>query len=123
GLRLGGTARPPVRGEAVGDRQAQTLMPLIEITEGKDLPDNGLFPAAVEVWLTDGRHARVRCDIPPGAPANPMSDAEIDQKYLNCAGVVLDPAATERTRVLIQDIDRLADVGELCSALEGGSRP
>jgi 2-methylcitrate dehydratase PrpD len=98
-------------------------MAVIEIRQADDLPDNGLFPAAVEVHLADGQSARMRCDTPPGTPANPMSQVEADQKYRSCAGVVLDPSAIERTRAMILDIDRLADVGELCSALEGGTRP
>jgi 2-methylcitrate dehydratase PrpD len=122
-LRFGALGSAQFTDEAVEDPLVQKLMALIEITESKDLPDNGLFPAAVEVWLTDGHHAGVRCDIPPGAPANPMSDVGIDRKYRSCAGVVLDPAAIQRTRAMILDIDRLADVGELCSALEGGTRP
>lgn len=108
---------------ALGDPLVQKFMALIEIRQAGDLPDNGLFPAAVEVRLANGESARVHCDIPPGAPANPMSDADADQKYRSCAGVVLDPPAIERTRAMILDIDRLADVGELCSALEGGTRP
>ena len=87
----------------------------------QNLLDNGLFPAAVEVRLADGHSDIVRCDIPPGAPAMPMSDAEADQKYRSCAGVVLDGPAIERTRAMILGIDRLADVGELCVALEEGA--
>jgi 2-methylcitrate dehydratase PrpD len=121
-LHFGALASAQFTDEAVSDPQVLKLMGLIEIIEGRDLPDNGLFPATVEVWLSDGHHARVRCDIPPGAPANPMSEVEIDQKYRSCAGVVLDPAAIERTRAMILDIDRLAEVGELCSVLEGGPR-
>ena len=98
-------------------------MTLIEIRQADDLPDNGLFPAAVEVRLADGHSDIVRCDIPPGAPAMPMSEAEAEQKYRSCAGVVLDGPAIERTRAMILGIDRLADVGELCVALEGGRRP
>ena len=98
-------------------------MTLIEIRQAEDLPDNGLFPAAVEVRLADGHSETVRCDIPPGAPAMPMSEVEAEQKYRSCASVVLDEPAIARTRALIMGIDRLADVGELCVALEGGGRP
>ena len=100
----------------------QKFMTLIEIRQADDLPDNGLFPAEVEVRLADGTTGRVRCDVPPGAPAMPMSDAEADEKYRSCAGAVLDAPAIERTRETILGIDRLVDVGELCVALEGGRR-
>ena len=115
--------QPQFTDEALGDPLVQKFMTLIEIRQADDLPDNGLFPAAVEVRLADGHSDIVRCDIPPGAPAMPMSEAEADQKYRSCAGVVLDGPAIERTRAMILGIDRLADVGELCVALEGGGRP
>jgi 2-methylcitrate dehydratase PrpD len=122
-VRFGALGSLQFTDAALGDPLVQKLMAVIEIRQADDLPDNGLFPAAVEVHLADGQSARVRCDVPPGAPANPMLPADADQKYRNCASVVLDPAAIERTRAMILDIDRLADVGELCSALEGGTRP
>jgi 2-methylcitrate dehydratase PrpD len=108
---------------ALDDPQVQRFMALVEIRQADDLPDNGLFPAAVEVRLANGESARVRCDIPPGAPANPMSDADADQKYRSCASVALDAPAIERTRAMILGLDRLADIGDLCNALEGGTRP
>ena len=104
---------------ALADPLVQKFMTMIEIRQADDLPDNGLFPAEVEVRLVDGERAHVRCDIPPGAPAMPMSEAEADQKYRGCAAVVLDASAIERTRTMILGIERLADVGELCVALEG----
>jgi len=121
-LSFGALGSPQFTDQALADPRVQKLMALIEIKQADDLPDNGLFPAAVEVELVDGRRERVRCDVPPGAPANPMSEAEADQKYRGCASVVLDAPAIERTRALILDIDQLADVGELCRALEGGNR-
>ena len=122
-LRFGALGSPQFTDAALGDPLLRKLMALIEIRQADDLPDNGLFPAAVEVRLADGERARVRCDVPPGAPANPLSDADADRKYRSCAGVVLDAPTIERTRAMILGIDRLADVGELCSALEGGTRP
>jgi 2-methylcitrate dehydratase PrpD len=122
-LRFGALGSAQFTDEALGDPLVQKFMALIEIRQADDLPDNGLFPAAVEVRLAGGHSATVRCDIPPGAPAMPMSEAEADRKYRSCAAVVLDAPAIERTRAMILGIDRLADVGELCIALEGGGRP
>ena len=122
-LCFGALGSPQFTDQALADPLVQKFMALIEIRQADDLPDNGLFPAAVEVRLADGHSDTVRCDIPPGAPAMPMSEAEADRKYRSCASVVLDGAAIERTRAMILGIDRLADVGELCVALEGGGRP
>ena len=97
-LRFGALGSSQFTDEALGDPLVQKFMTLIEIRQADDLPDNGLFPAAVEVRLADGHSAHVRCDIPPGAPAMPMSEAEAEQKYRSCASVVLDASAIERTR-------------------------
>ena len=79
-LRFGALGSPQFTDAALGDPLVQKFMTLIEIRQADDLPDNGLFPAAVEVRLADGHSDRVRCDIPPGAPAMPMSEAEADRE-------------------------------------------
>jgi 2-methylcitrate dehydratase PrpD len=125
-LRFGKLGSAQFTDPALADEMVQKFMPLIEIRQADDLPDNGLFPAEVEVRLEDGESVRVRCEVPPGAPAMPMSEAEADEKYRGCAAVVLDAPTIERTRAMILGIDRLADIGELCVALEGelgGERP
>ncbi len=118
-LRFGRLGSAQFTDQALADGLVQKFMPLIEIRQADDLPDNGLFPAEVEVLMMNGESARVRCEVPPDAPAMPMSDAEADEKYRGCAAVVLDAPAIERTRAMILGIDRLADIGELCIALEG----
>jgi 2-methylcitrate dehydratase PrpD len=118
-LRFGRLGSAQFTDTALSDPLVQKFMTLIEIRQADDLPDNGLFPAEVEVRLADDSCDRMRCDVPPGAPAMPMSDAEADQKFRSCAAVVLDAPAIERTREMILGIERLADVGELCVALEG----
>ena len=122
-LRFGALGSRQFTQDALRDATVQRLMKRIDIREDASLPDNGLFPAQVDLRLADGRTLSHRCDVPPGAPDRPMSDAEAEHKYRSCAGVVLDPPAIERVRAMILGIDRLADVGELCSALEGGRQP
>jgi 2-methylcitrate dehydratase PrpD len=122
-LRFGALGSREFTQDALFDATVQRLMKLIDIRQDGSLPDNGLFPAQVDLRLADGRMLSQRCDIPPGAPDKPMSDAEAELKFQSCAGVVLDRPAIERTRAMILGIDRLADVGELCRALEGGKRP
>ncbi|MGE4080621.1 MAG: MmgE/PrpD family protein [Reyranella sp.] len=121
-LRYGAVGSAQFTDSALADPLVQKFMDLVEIRQADDLPDNGLFPAAVEVRLANGETAQVRCDVPPGAPANPMSGADADRKYRSCASAVLEAHAIERTRAMILGIDRLADIGELCSALEGGTQ-
>jgi 2-methylcitrate dehydratase PrpD len=122
-LRFGALGSRQFMQEVLSDATVQRLMKRIDIREDASLPDNGLFPAQLDLRLADGRTLSRRCDIPPGAPGNPMSDAEAERKYRDCAATVLDPSAIEHVRAMILGIDRLADIGELCDALEGGRRP
>ncbi len=118
-LRYGALGSHQFTDEAIADQQLQRFMKLIEIKQADNLPDNGLFPAEVEVRLKGGRNASVRCDIPPGAPDMPMTEAEAEQKYRSCASVVLDAATIDKTRAMIHGIESLSSISELCVLLEG----
>lgn len=122
-LRFGALGSRQFTPDALADETVQRLMKRIEIRQDEGLPDNGLFPAQVDLHLADGRTLSRRCDVPPGAPDKPMSDAEAEGKFRGCAEAVLGPPAIERVRLLILGMDGLADIGELCSALEGGKKP
>ena len=68
-LRYGGLGSAQFTSEAVTDRQVRALMNILEIRQADGLlPDNGLFPAEVQVRLKDARTLTVRCDIPPELP-------------------------------------------------------
>jgi len=76
----------------------------------------------IEVELTDGRVLATRADFGKGSPANPMSDAELSEKFRECAawgGLPRDQA--EAVLALLWKVDQLADVGELTRALASPS--
>jgi len=72
----------------------------------------------IEVELADGRVLQARADFGKGSPSNPMSDAELSDKFRECAawgGLARERA--EKVLALLWRIDELADVGELTRAL------
>jgi len=72
----------------------------------------------IEVELTGGRVLATRADFGKGSPANPMSDAELSEKFRECAawgGLPRDQA--EAVLALLWKVEQLADVGELTRAL------
>ena len=72
----------------------------------------------IEVELVDGRVLEARADFGKGSPANPMSDAELSDKFRECAAWGgLAPDQAEEALALLWRIDELADVGELTRAL------
>jgi 2-methylcitrate dehydratase PrpD len=74
----------------------------------------------VEVELTDGRVVRGRADFGKGSPADPMSDVELEAKFLDCAawGGLAETAARD-VAGLIWRIEELGDVRDLTRLLRG----
>lgn len=61
--------------------------------------------AMLEVLLKDGRTLRARSEEPRGEPTNPLSDEEMDRKFLGMAGMAIDDdraAALSRRLMALQ---------------------
>jgi 2-methylcitrate dehydratase PrpD len=72
----------------------------------------------IEVELTDGRVLSTRADFGKGSPANPMSDAELSDKFRQCAAWGgLAAAQAEAVLAMLWRIEELGDVRELTRAL------
>lgn len=72
----------------------------------------------IDLQLTDGRTLSARADFAKGSPTNPMSDAELEAKFLECAAWGgLPPDRARRAADLIWDLQDLADVRELTRLL------
>jgi len=68
----------------------------------------------IEVEQDDGTVVKGRADFGKGSPANPMSDAELTDKFRQCAAWGgLDAAQAQTVSDLVWRIETLADVGEL----------
>jgi len=72
----------------------------------------------VEVELDDGATFRASADFGKGSPANPMSDRELEQKFLECAewGRV-DAASARRIAHMLWRIEEIADMRDLTQLL------
>jgi len=72
----------------------------------------------VEIELDDGTKVRGSADFGKGSPANPMSDAELSDKFRHCAEWGgLDASRTQRILDTLWKIEALADVRELTALL------
>lgn len=72
----------------------------------------------IEIERTDGKVFKGRADFGKGSPANPMSDAELSEKFRQCAawgGLAREQA--ERILELAWRIEELPDVTELTRSL------
>jgi len=72
----------------------------------------------IEVELADGKVLQTRADFGKGSPANPMSDAELSDKFRECAAWGgLDRDRIEQVLTVIWKIEELKDVNELTQLL------
>jgi 2-methylcitrate dehydratase len=67
----------------------------------------------LEVTLVDGRREQIRVEYHRGHPRNPMSDAEIEEKFYSLADPVLTRARSARLLAQLWKLDELNDVGDL----------
>ncbi len=74
------------------------------------------FASEVTVTLAGGRTASGKAEKPLGEPGNPMSAEQIDGKYLECVGSIIDADAARRTLEMLRGLDALDDVNELIAA-------
>jgi 2-methylcitrate dehydratase PrpD len=58
-----------------------------------------------------------RVDVPRGAPQNPLSRDELEDKFRDCARQVLPPAQTHRALSLLNEIEALRRLDDLIAAL------
>jgi 2-methylcitrate dehydratase PrpD len=49
--------------------------------------DRGHYSSDIHVWTKDGRKYHGQIDVPPGTPANPMTDEEHRRRFYDCVGV------------------------------------
>lgn len=71
----------------------------------------------VEVRLRDGSLRTGVTSVPKGDAANPMSDQELEAKFLECAAIALGQARAAIALDLVRSVERLTDVRRLTEAL------
>ena len=72
----------------------------------------------VEVELSDGTIVKGSADFGKGSPVNPMSDAELEQKFRECAAWGgLERTRAQRVIDMVWKIERLENVGDLARLL------
>jgi len=73
--------------------------------------------SVVEVELRDGRVISRSTDTARGTPEKPLRDHELDDKFRECAGYILDGDRTEEVLRTIRDIYKIPQIEMLTSLL------
>lgn len=112
-----GLQRPDIL--AVAQKVEGYLDEEIQRTSGRSVT-----PALVHVELDDGTVHTARVDVPLGHPDRPMSDADFDEKALDCfrtAALPLPDGAHRALRAAVDGLDTLDDARKLIAVLRPAS--
>ena len=109
--------------EVVNRADVQALLRKVDFGVHPDAEAAGFdkMTTIIEIELDDGTVYQGQADFGKGSPVNPMSDRELEQKFLECAqwgGV--DAAVAKKIADLLLRIERLDDVRELTRLLGAG---
>jgi len=81
-----------------------------------------VFPALqrviVNITTTDGRTFTKQLDYPKGDPRNPLSDAEIEEKFAALADGVLSKPAQTKLKDAIWNLEKLGSVSKLMALMQ-----
>jgi 2-methylcitrate dehydratase len=71
------------------------------------------WPCAIEVTAKNGQTFRASVEYFKGHAKNPLSDAEVEQKFRELAGACLDAAQADRIIDTVWKLDALSDIAQL----------
>jgi len=81
-----------------------------------------VFPAlqrvVVEITTTDGRQLTQQLDYPKGDPRNPLTDAEVEEKFSALAEGVLSSSAQKKLKQAIWNLEKVNSVGQLMALMK-----
>ncbi len=102
-------------------RDPRVAAALAKVTLEVDPALADLDEPTVTLTFADGTSATRHVPIALGAPANPISDADLEAKYRALAGLVLARPQVDSLAEAVLGLDRLADARTLLPLLAGGA--
>ena len=95
----------PSPSKALDDDRLRALQP--KVTAGVD-PELGRgdddSPARIRITMTDGQVFEVRKDFSTGSHKLPMSQAQLEEKFFDCAAVVMDEGSAKRILAILNEL-------------------
>jgi 2-methylcitrate dehydratase len=104
--------------ERIADPRLRLLMRRISVVEDPELTRTHAgelprWPSTVEIVLANGERLRRRADLPKGHPLDPLTDAELEAKYLALAEGALPRARARALLDTLWDLERVPDINRL----------
>ena len=110
--------------EKIMDPEIRAQLRKVEVLADPEIEK--VFPALQRVIVTiqrkDGREFTRQLDYPKGDPRNPLSDAEIEEKFAALAEGVLSPAAQKKLKDAIWNLEKIGSVSKLMALTKADVR-
>ncbi|MBI3965481.1 MAG: MmgE/PrpD family protein [Chloroflexi bacterium] len=104
--------------EKVRDPQIRAAMQKVRVSVHPEFAEDVVdFGTEVIVRLANGREHRRTVAKPKGHPENPLTRDELLSKYRQCADLVLTAAEREHSIELLENLEQLSDIRELCGII------
>jgi 2-methylcitrate dehydratase PrpD len=106
---------------AVRDPEVLKLAERVHMSADANLraSNEGGRPCRVTIRLQNGQTYSRTVEHAKGSPEVPITADEIEEKFIDCAGRVLDESSTRRAFQTIQNLDKLENIRTLCEILIG----
>jgi 2-methylcitrate dehydratase PrpD len=106
--------------EVVNRPEVQAMLRKVSFTVHPEAEAAGFdkMTTIIEIELEDGKVMQGRADFGKGSPSNPMTDAELAEKFRQCAAWGgLDSGRTQAVLDLVWKMEELNDMSELTKLL------
>ena len=105
------------RGSALADPATHDLARRVMLASDGNPDPNALAPQRVVVRLKDGTEHRWSCQTMLANPARPLSREQHLAKFHRCVEFAASPLASDVPARLIETVDRLESVNNVCAAM------
>jgi len=102
--------------EKLRDPRVHELVDRIFVEPSAGLEDL-ISPGLVEITTTKGEKYKREVLRPKGHPMNPMTDADVENKFRSMAGKLLDEQQMRQIIDTVYNLEKLDDIGELVKLL------
>jgi 2-methylcitrate dehydratase PrpD len=105
--------------EKVQDPAIRAFLPRVRLVVDPDIPGDleRHMWSRVRLRLTDGRALEIGPRQVPGHPGNPLTPAQLREKFEGCAGIVLSAERTQTVREIVETLDVCPDLRSFTAIL------
>jgi 2-methylcitrate dehydratase len=101
--------------EKIMDERIRAQLNKVEVVADPEI--EAVFPelqrVVVTIHTTDGRELTKQLDYPKGDPRNPLTDAEIEEKFDALASPILSEGARKRVKEAVWGLEEVGSISEL----------